>query len=236
MLPQSEVINYEDTLYVNPETSFNEQNKFIENLRGLQQQQNAEIATDTTNLGTYPASQSNLGGLGGGESYFTARYQTPQTNALVNDLRAANRAQVLTDVLKLNQSIMQQKLQAAQENARKRAAARAAAARAAAAAAANSNTSGWDGNTNKNPTNPEADRGKTLDRVRSPEYTTLPKGTKMITTTGSAGSRVTTDQKGNIIATDRPGYKQAMDGYYYPSDQWAKKQAELLMKRAKNRW
>ena len=129
MLPQSEVINYEDTLYVNPETSFNEQNKFIENLRGLQQQQNAEIATDTTNLGTYPASQSNLGGLGGGESYFTARYQTPQTNALVNDLRATANAQALTDVLKLNQSIMQQKLQTAQENARKRAAARAARAR-----------------------------------------------------------------------------------------------------------
>lgn len=124
MLPENETITFEDQLYVNPEASLQEQNAFIDNLRNIQNQNNAEIQQDTTNLGTYPASQSNLGGLGGGGSYFEARYSTPQGVALANNLRAAAQAQALNDILSNEQSMMKQRYANAQRAARRRAAAR----------------------------------------------------------------------------------------------------------------
>lgn len=87
----------DDRRYINPQVSLDEQNAFINNLRSTQQARNGEIATDTYNLGT--AVPSNLGGLGGSGSYFNARYQTPQTNAVVADLRAAAQAQALNDAM-----------------------------------------------------------------------------------------------------------------------------------------
>lgn len=87
----------EDRRYIKPEVSLNEQNAFIDNLRTVQAQNNAEIKNDTYNLGT--AVPSNLGGLVGGESYFNARYQTPQTNALISDLRSAAQAQALNEAM-----------------------------------------------------------------------------------------------------------------------------------------
>lgn len=87
----------DDRRYINPQVSLDEQNAFINNLRSTQQARNEEIATDTYNLGT--AVPSNLGGLGGSGSYFNARYQTPQTNAVVADLRAAAQAQALNDAM-----------------------------------------------------------------------------------------------------------------------------------------
>lgn len=91
--------SYEDNgqRYINPQVALDESNAFIQNLRDTQQTRNAEIAKDTYNLGT--AVPSNLGGLGGSESYFNARYQTPQTNTLVADLKASAQAQALSDVL-----------------------------------------------------------------------------------------------------------------------------------------
>lgn len=87
----------DDRRYVNPQVSLDEQNAFIDNLRTAQGARTAEIAKDTYNLGT--AVPSNLGGLGGAGSYFTARYQTPQTNVTIGDLRTAAQAQALNDVL-----------------------------------------------------------------------------------------------------------------------------------------
>lgn len=83
--------------YINPQVALDESNAFIQNLRDTQRTNTAEIAQDTYNLGT--AVPSNIGGLGGSGSYFAARYQTPQTNALVADLRATAQAQAMSDAL-----------------------------------------------------------------------------------------------------------------------------------------
>lgn len=86
-----------DRRYVNPQVSLNEQNAFIDNLRNTQGQDTAQIRQDTYNLGT--AVPSNLGGLTGGSNYFKSRYQTPQTNSMVADLRAAAQSQALSTLL-----------------------------------------------------------------------------------------------------------------------------------------
>lgn len=95
----------DDRRYINPQVAVDESAAFIQNLRDTQQAGASQIAADTYNLGT--AIPSNLGGLGGGGSYFQARYQTPQTNALVADLETAMRAQGATDAL--NNIIAQRK-------------------------------------------------------------------------------------------------------------------------------
>lgn len=95
----------DDRRYINPQVALDESNTFIQNLRDTQQSRNAEIARDTHNLGTDVT--SNLGGLSGSGSYFNARYQTPQTNNLVADLKATAQAQAMTDVL--NNEIAQAK-------------------------------------------------------------------------------------------------------------------------------
>ena len=122
MLPNDEVMNFEDTLYVNPQKSLDEQNAFIDALRSTQNQNNAEINTQTANLGTYPASQSNLGGLTGGEGYFTTRYQTPQSTSLAANLRSTAQAQALNDVLSNELAMQKQRYNNAYKAARKRAA------------------------------------------------------------------------------------------------------------------
>ena len=96
-LPENEYKEFEGRLYSNPQVSVDEANAFIDNLRSAQGQQNQEIIQQTQNLGTdIPA---NLGGLTGAESYFTSRYQTPQTNANVANLRATAQAAALNEVL-----------------------------------------------------------------------------------------------------------------------------------------
>lgn len=87
----------DDRRYINPQVALDESNAFIENLRNTQGQRTAEIAQDTYNLGT--AVPSNLGGLGGSGSYFTSRYQTPQTNEIVANLRTTAQAQALNDAM-----------------------------------------------------------------------------------------------------------------------------------------
>lgn len=101
ILPDNEYTEFEGRAYINPQTGIDESNAFIENLRSTQQANNQQIKTDTYNLGT--AVPSNLGGLTGGEGYFTARYQTPQTVSLVNDLRATAQADALNKVLQSEQ-------------------------------------------------------------------------------------------------------------------------------------
>ena len=86
-----------DRRYINPQVSLDEQNAFIDNLRNMQQTNTAQITQDTYNLGTQVP--SNLGGLTGGTNYFKARHQTPQTNSMVSDLKAAAQAQALSTLM-----------------------------------------------------------------------------------------------------------------------------------------
>lgn len=95
----------DDQRYINPQVALDESNAFIQNLQDTQQARNAEIAKQTYDLGT--AVPSNLGGLSGTGSYFNARYQTPQTNTMIADLKATAQAQALNDVL--NNEIAQAK-------------------------------------------------------------------------------------------------------------------------------
>lgn len=109
MLPENEYSEIESRYYLNPQIALDESNNFIENLRSTQQQNTAQIARDTEQLGT--AVSSNLGGLGGGTDYWTARYSTPQTNATVANLRAAAQAQALNEVLSNEQEIWKKRYQ-----------------------------------------------------------------------------------------------------------------------------
>lgn len=102
MLPENEFTEVEDRYYLNPQIGLDESNKFIENLRSTQQQNTAQIAKDTAALGTDVS--SNLGGLGGGTDYWTARLSTPQTNATVANLRATAQAAALNQVLENEQA------------------------------------------------------------------------------------------------------------------------------------
>lgn len=108
-----------DRRYVNPQVSLNEQNAFIDNLRSTQGQDTAQIRQDTYNLGT--AVPSNLGGLTGGSNYFKSRYQTPQTNSMVSDLRAAAQAQALSTLLSNEIGKAQKRYNDAYRAAKKRA-------------------------------------------------------------------------------------------------------------------
>lgn len=89
--------NQDDRWYIDPNVSLGEQDAFINNLRAAQAQDNAQIEAQTRALGTQVPSQ--LGGLTGAGSYFRSRYQTPQTNQTVADLRAAMQAQAVNDAL-----------------------------------------------------------------------------------------------------------------------------------------
>ena len=88
---------YDGRRYVDPNVLLADQNAFIDNYRNLQAQNNAQIAQQTRALGTQVPSQ--LGGLTGGGSYFKSRYQTPQTNQAVAELRTAAQAQALQQAL-----------------------------------------------------------------------------------------------------------------------------------------
>lgn len=118
ILPENETFMFEDREYINPQVSLDEQNAFIDNLRQTQQQNTGEIVQQTRNLGTEVP--SNLGGLVGGEGYWTSRYQTPQTNALTSQLRATAQAQALNDVLANEQAMWKKRYQDAYRNYQKK--------------------------------------------------------------------------------------------------------------------
>lgn len=119
ILPNNEVIEFEDRTYTNPQVSLDEGLAFIDNLRGLQNQNNAEINTQTYNLGT--AVPSSLGGLTGGEGYFTARLQTPQSTSLAANLRATAQAKALNEVLSNELAMQKQRYNNAYKAAQRRA-------------------------------------------------------------------------------------------------------------------
>lgn len=116
ILPENEYTEFEGKSYINPEISLGESNSFIDNLRSAQQETNQQIRTDTYNLGT--SVPSNLGGLVGGEGYWTSRTQTPRTNSLVNDLRTAAQADALNKVLSNEQAKWQTRYTRAANEAR----------------------------------------------------------------------------------------------------------------------
>lgn len=109
ILPTNEYTEVEGRAYSNPQVVLDEANSFIDNLRATQGQQNQEITQQTQNLGTNVP--TNLGGLTGAEGYFTSRYQTPQTNSNVANLRAAAQAAALNDVLANEQAIWKKRYQ-----------------------------------------------------------------------------------------------------------------------------
>lgn len=103
ILPTEQFTEVEGRVYENPQTGIDESNRFIDQLRAIQSENTQKISQDTQNLGTSVPSQ--LGGLTGADSYFTSRYQTPQTNATVASLRATAQAAALNDVLENEQAI-----------------------------------------------------------------------------------------------------------------------------------
>lgn len=108
-LPENEYKEVEGRAYLNPQVAVDETNTFIDNLRASQNRQNQEISTDTQRLGTNVP--SDLGGLIGADSYFTSRYQTPQTNSVVSNLRAAAQANALNQILQDEQAMWKKKYQ-----------------------------------------------------------------------------------------------------------------------------
>ena len=118
ILPENEVTEFEDRVYLNPQIGLDESTSFIDNLRTTQGQQNQEIFQQTEKLGTDIS--SNLGGLTGGESYFTSRFQTPQTSSAVSNLRAAAQATALNQVLANEQAKWQKRYKDAYQAYQKR--------------------------------------------------------------------------------------------------------------------
>lgn len=118
LLNENEYITIDGRGYANPQVALDESNQFIENLRSTQQSNNQQIQTDTYNLGT--AIPSQLGGLTGGESYFTSRYQVPQTNATVANLRATAQAAALNQALENEQAKWKKRYQDAYNAYQKR--------------------------------------------------------------------------------------------------------------------
>ena len=107
ILPTNEFTEVDGRYYANPQVSLDRSNAFIDNLRATQGQQNQQIAQQTRNLGTNVP--TNLGGLTGANSYFTSRYQVPQTNAAVSNLRATAQATALSQALQNEQEIWKKK-------------------------------------------------------------------------------------------------------------------------------
>ena len=204
-----EFYEYEDRAYINPTLSSGEQEAFISNLRDIQGQNNAQIAEQTYNLGT--AVPSNLGGLGGGEAYFTSRYQTPQVNDMVATLQSAAQAQALNDVMSNYQNQLQNRYKQAYRSAQKRARARAAA--AAAGTGGNGTQGGYEKDYNDQDTikfQSDISAGTNADLYKQYGRVT----TQAMDVNGRIYRR--TDDNGNIVYTNEAGYKKGSDGFYHP--------------------
>ena len=118
----NEAYDFEGNKYINPTLSRDEQMQFIDNLRGIQANHNAEIQADTRNLGTDVI--PTQGGLVGSEDYFMQRYQTPQVDSMVANLRATAQAKALSDVLAGLSAQYKQRFMKARLNQERRANAR----------------------------------------------------------------------------------------------------------------
>lgn len=101
-MDMNDTYQFEDRAYVSPTTSRDEAEQFITTLRETQQGANQQIEQDTQMLGTdVPSSQGGLiSGASNPNSYFASRYQTPQVNQQVANLRAVTQAAALNQLLK----------------------------------------------------------------------------------------------------------------------------------------
>lgn len=121
MLNDNEYTEFEGRKYLNPQIALDESNSFIDNLRNTQKLNNQQIQTQTYNLGS--ALPSHQGGLGTGlnaNSYFTSRYQVPQTNAAVANLRSTAQAAALNQALQNEQDKWKKRYNDAYRNYQKR--------------------------------------------------------------------------------------------------------------------
>ena len=144
----NETYEFESRRYVDPALSSSEQEQFISNLRDTQNQNNSEIVEQTYNLGTDVP--SNLGGLGGGEAYFSSRYQTPQVDEMVSTLKSAAQAQALNDVMTNYQNQLQNQYKQAYRKYQSRERARARSSSSGGSGSksggkSGGNSSGWNG-------------------------------------------------------------------------------------------
>ena len=208
-----EFYTYEDRAYIKPTLSSGEQEKFIDNFRDIQKQNTAQIADQTYNLGTQIP--SNLGGLGGGESYFTSRYQTPQTNEMVQTLKAASQAQQLQDTMANYNAQLQNRYKQAYRKYQSRERARAKSSGSNLSNFLNSLLRSQGGTTNGNVN----DKGvvKLNGKVGKTKVT----GGLPGTTTSTDGNYVYTyeDSTGYLINTDNPAYTMDKDGVFRTNQQ-----------------
>ena len=109
LLPENEVTEIEGRTYLNPQIGVDETNAFIDRFRETQRGNTQEISNQTEMLGTDVP--SSLGGLTGAGSYFTSRYQTPQTNAVLQNLRTAAQATALNEAMANEQAIWKKRYQ-----------------------------------------------------------------------------------------------------------------------------
>ena len=151
ILPENEYTEVEGRAYLNPQVGLDESNTFIDNLRATQGQQNQEIISGTQMLGTDVP--SNLGGLTGADSYFTSRYQTPQTNNVAANLRATAQATALNQILQDEQAYWKKKYQDAYRSYQKRSYDKAYGGSGGSGGSGGNagNKSTWDGGTTKTP-------------------------------------------------------------------------------------
>lgn len=150
ILNDDEFVEVEGRKYLKPEVALDESNKFIDNLRQTQQANNQQIKTDTYNLGTEVP--SDLGGLTGPESYFTSRYQVPQTNSAVSDLRATAQAAALNQALQNEQDIWKKRYNDAYRAYQKRSYNNSKSGSGGGSGGNDGNSSTWNGQTKKTST------------------------------------------------------------------------------------
>lgn len=136
----NEYTTVEDRQYINPQIGLSESQTFIDNLRAAQEAENAKIASDTHALGTDVPSR--MGGLGGSESTFVERYQTPRVNKMISDLRAVAQAQAMNERLSNVLAQEKERYNQAYRLYRRR---KQAAQNATSPNTTNNNTSTWDG-------------------------------------------------------------------------------------------
>lgn len=226
-----EFYEFEDRAYLNPTLSSGEQEAFINNLRNTQNQNNAQIAEQTYNLGTEVP--SNLGGLGGGESYFTSRYQTPQVGEMTETLKAAAQAQALNDVMNDYNAQLQNRYKQAYRSAQSRARRRAGGVGGTGGTGGTGgNSSSWDGDFEDDPTdkNDGYDHsGETPGNVGSSQGVPKLQGHNLVDAwdgiPGRGGRRVTYDY------TDNLKYYNGDFNKPYPMENYWKKHWDALTPR-----
>lgn len=142
---ENETFDFENRTYINPDLSRDEQMQFIDTLRGMQDRNAQEIGRETHALGTDVP--SNLGGLGGAEETWNARYQEPQMNTVAAQLKTAAQQTALNNALSNYSNMLQNRYNQAYRDYQKR--------------AYNYSRSNTGGGTN--PTNPSGDGKKDPD-------------------------------------------------------------------------